>query len=76
MGSLELDNNYVVVFNALNVFLIASTMRIPDISIISCIIVTQGMRTGAYITLPKKCKFEMVYSLGVVHSDYKGIDSF
>lgn len=38
MGSLEMDNNYVVVFNALNVFPIASIY----VSIIYCIIVPKN----------------------------------
>lgn len=41
MGSLELDNNYVDVFNALNVFLFESTVY-PDIDPLFLVLLLPG----------------------------------
>lgn len=53
MGSLELDNNYVVVFNALNVFLIASTLCIPDISLFFVLLLPKGCVQVLILLVPK-----------------------
>lgn len=53
MGSLELDNNYVVVFNALNVFLIASTLCIPDISLFLVLLLPKGCVQVLILLVPK-----------------------